>query len=126
MMQCRPVARYETSVFPSNADSADFSNLVPKPGADTLPMLAPYMITATLFRLLDSIQQFDIIYAMTQGGPGNSLMVFQVGAYLDFFQNTDIGRSTAELMVLWAVTYALSNVFVKHWHKLREKSHGAA
>lgn len=92
----------------------------------TLPMLMPYIITAALFRLLDSIQQFDIIYAMTQGGPGNSLMVFQVGAYLDFFQNTDIGRSTAELMVLWAVTYALSNVFVKHWHKLREKSHGAA
>ncbi len=35
----------------------------------TLPMLTPYILTATLFRLLDSIQQFDIIYAMTQGGP---------------------------------------------------------
>ena len=33
----------------------------------TLPMLMPYILTATLFRLLDSIQQFDIIYAMTQG-----------------------------------------------------------
>src|SRR3954454_3215558 len=28
----------------------------------TLPMLTPYIITASLFRLLDSIQQFDIIY----------------------------------------------------------------
>ena len=44
----------------------------------TLPMLMPYIITASLFRLLDSIQQFDIIYAMTQGGPGDRLMVFQV------------------------------------------------
>ena len=44
----------------------------------TLPMLTPYILTATLFRLLDSIQQFDIIYAMTQGGPGNTLTVFQV------------------------------------------------
>src|SRR6202023_4280336 len=44
----------------------------------TLRMLAPYIITASLFRLLDSIQQFDIIYAMTQGGPGDRLMVFQV------------------------------------------------
>ena len=35
----------------------------------TLPMLTPYILTAVLFRLLDSIQQFDIIYAMTQGGP---------------------------------------------------------
>ena len=39
----------------------------------TLPMLTPYILTATLFRLLDSIQQFDIIYAMTQGGPGDTL-----------------------------------------------------
>ena len=44
----------------------------------TLPMLTPYIITASLFRMLDSIQQFDIIYAMTQGGPGDTLMVFQV------------------------------------------------
>ena len=39
----------------------------------TLPMLMPYIITASLFRLLDSIQQFDIIYSMTQGGPGDTL-----------------------------------------------------
>src|SRR5262249_47966480 len=44
----------------------------------TLPMLAPYMLTAALFRMLDSIQQFDIIYSMTQGGPGDTLTVFQV------------------------------------------------
>jgi multiple sugar transport system permease protein len=61
----------------------------------TLPMLAPYIITASLFRLLDSIQQFDIIYAMTQGGPGDRLMVFQVQAYLEFFQYTNVGRSAA-------------------------------
>lgn len=57
----------------------------------TLPMLTPYILTATLFRLLDSIQQFDIIYAMTQGGPGDTLTVFQVEAYLNFFQSTNVG-----------------------------------
>lgn len=92
----------------------------------TLPMLMPYIITATLFRLLDSIQQFDIIYAMTQGGPGDRLMVFQVAAYLEFFQYTNVGRSAALLMILWAITYALSNVFVSQWLKLRERAHGAA
>ena len=40
----------------------------------TLPMLTPYIITAALFRMLDSIQQFDIIYPMTQGGPGDTLL----------------------------------------------------
>ena len=92
----------------------------------TLPMLTPYIITAVLFRLLDSIQQFDIVYASTQGGPGNTLMGFQVEAYLQFFQNTNVGKSAAMLMILWAITYALSNVFIKNWLKLRERARGHA
>lgn len=90
----------------------------------TLPMLTPYVITASLFRLLDSIQQFDIIYAMTQGGPGDTLMVFQVEAYLQFFQATNIGKSAALLMVLWVITFVLSNLFVKQWLRLRAHAHG--
>src|ERR1044071_129448 len=92
----------------------------------TLPMLMPYIITATLFRLLDSIQQFDIIYSMTQGGPGDTLLVFQVRSYLEFFQYTNVGRSAAILMVLWAITYFLSNIFIKQWLKLRERTRGHA
>jgi len=90
----------------------------------TLPMLMPYILTAALFRLLDSIQQFDIIYAMTQGGPGDRLMVFQVEAYLDFFQSTNVGRSTALLLILWAITFFLSNLFIKNWLRLRERARG--
>jgi multiple sugar transport system permease protein len=92
----------------------------------TLPMLAPYIITASLFRLLDSIQQFDIIYAMTQGGPGDRLMVFQVQAYLEFFQYTNVGRSAALLMILWVITNILSNIFIKNWLRLRARAHSQA
>ena len=92
----------------------------------TLPMLMPYIVTAALFRLLDSIQQFDIIYPMTQGGPGNTLLVFQVRAYLEFYQYTNVGKSAALLIILWAITYALSNVFIKQWLKLRDRRRGLA
>lgn len=92
----------------------------------TLPMLMPHILTASLFRLLESIQQFDIIYAMTQGGPGDTLMVFQVEAYLNFFQSTNVGRSAALLMILWAVTFFLSNIFIKNWLRLRERARGEA
>lgn len=92
----------------------------------TLPMLMPYIITAALFRMLDAIQQFDIIYAMTQGGPGDRLMVFQVQAYLEFFTYTNVGRSAALLVVLWAIAYFLSHQFIKSWLHLRERARGAA
>ncbi|MCB1992009.1 MAG: sugar ABC transporter permease, partial [Geminicoccaceae bacterium] len=66
------------------------------------------------------------IYAMTQGGPGDTLMVFQVQAYLERYQYTNVGRSAALLMVLWAITFILSNIFVKQWLRLRERARGVA
>ncbi|BDG01421.1 carbohydrate ABC transporter permease [Anaeromyxobacter oryzae] len=90
----------------------------------TLPMLTPYILTASLFRMLDSMQQFDIIYSMTQGGPGDTLTVFQVQAYLEAFSFGSIGKSAALVIVLWAITYALSTVFIKNWLKLRAKARG--
>lgn len=92
----------------------------------TLPMLMPYILTASLFRMLESIQQFDILYAMTQGGPGDTLMAFQVAAYLDFFQSTNVGRSAALLLVLWAITFVISNSFIKNWLRLRARARGEA
>ena len=90
----------------------------------TLPMLFPFILTASLFRLLESIQQFDIIYALSQGGPGESSMVFQVSAYLETFQYTNIGKAAAMMVVLWAICYFLCHVFVKQWHKLKIKTKG--
>ena len=92
----------------------------------TLPMLMPYIITAALFRMLDSIQQFDIVYAMTQGGPGNATLLFQVQAYLDFFKNFNVGRSAALLMVLWLIANVISVQFIKHWLRLRERARGVS
>ena len=92
----------------------------------TLPMLMPYIITAALFRMLDSIQQFDIVYAMTQGGPGNSTLLFQVQAYLDFFKNFNVGRSAALLMILWLIANVISIQFIKHWLRLRERARGVS
>jgi len=92
----------------------------------TLPMLTPYILTAGMFRMLDSIQQFDIIYSMTQGGPGDSLTAFQVQAYLEAFSFSNIGKSAALVLILWAITYVLSTLFIKHWLKLRQRARGQA
>jgi len=40
----------------------------------TLPMLAPFMYIALIFRLMASLQEFAIIFALTKGGPGDTLM----------------------------------------------------
>ena len=53
-------------------------------------------------------------------------MVFQVQAYLEFFQYTNVGRSAALLMILWLITYILSNIFIKNWLRLRARVHRQA
>ncbi|MEO1440493.1 MAG: sugar ABC transporter permease, partial [Chloroflexota bacterium] len=49
----------------------------------TLPMLTPFIIIVVVFRFMDSLKMFDIIFAMTGGGPGNTLMTYQVTAYME-------------------------------------------
>src|SRR5207237_9004970 len=92
----------------------------------TLPMLAPYIITASLFRLLDSIQQFNIIYAMTQGGPGDRLMGFQVQAYVEFFEYNNVGRSVFVLMIVCGIYNIMFNIFIEYWWRIRARAHSQA
>ena len=35
----------------------------------TLPLLAPIVLIAVTFRLIDAAKLFDIIYSLTRGGP---------------------------------------------------------
>jgi multiple sugar transport system permease protein len=51
-------------------------------------------------------------------------MVFQVSAYLQTFQYTNIGKAAAMMVVLWAICYFLCHVFVQQWHKLKIKTKG--
>lgn len=90
----------------------------------TLPLLTPYIITAVLFRILDSLQQFDIIYAMTQGGPGDALLNFQVRSYLEAFSFLNIGTASAYLMVLWAISYLISQLMIVYWSRSRARLRG--
>ncbi len=71
----------------------------------TLPMLWPYILVAVIFRFMDSLKVFDIIYAMTQGGPGDSLMVLQIRAYQDAIPFSRFSSGQTYMFILWAVVY---------------------
>ena len=87
----------------------------------TMPMLTPYIITALIFRLIDSFKVYDIPFAMTKGGPGDSLMTLQVTAYTEAFTYLNIGRGTAYMFFTWIVVYMISKYLVGHWMKWRAK-----
>jgi multiple sugar transport system permease protein len=69
----------------------------------TLPMLKPFIYIAVLFRSMASLQEFGIIFALTKGGPGNTLMNISLTSYLTAFTYQQLGRALPYLLVLWVV-----------------------
>jgi ABC-type sugar transport system permease subunit len=66
----------------------------------TLPMLRPALLVVLVFRTLSAFMIFDLIYALTAGGPGNAT---QTVAFLDYntlITNTDFGLGGAISVVM--------------------------
>lgn len=75
-----------------------------------LPHLAPTMIIVTILGAMGNLQAFDVIYALTQGGPIKSTTMLSVEVYKQAFQNWDMGTACA-VGVLWFITIAIPTVF---------------
>ncbi|MCP1755657.1 carbohydrate ABC transporter permease [Bradyrhizobium elkanii] len=86
-----------------------------------LPLIAPYILIAAVFRLIESLNQFDIIFGTTQGGPGNSTSVLSVRAYIAAFQNLAFGRGAALMVVNWMIVLIGAFAMVRLWRFVRQR-----
>jgi multiple sugar transport system permease protein len=66
------------------------------------PFIAPTLVVAGLFRLIDSIKAFPLIYVLTSGGPGDATTVTNFYAFTQAFNFSLWGYASAiaTLMVL--------------------------
>ncbi|MCP2164530.1 carbohydrate ABC transporter permease [Goodfellowiella coeruleoviolacea] len=90
----------------------------------TLPMLWPYVLVAVIFRFMDSLKVFDVIYAFTQGGPGNATTTLQISAYLQAITYQRYSFGTTFMIVLWAIVYVVSMVLVRYLGRVQNRSAG--
>ena len=78
-----------------------------------VPLLQPFFIIIIVFRGIDSLKMFDIIYTATRGGPINATMNLHVQAYFTGVRDLDIGDSMSLLVVLWILCYGLAFVLLR-------------
>ncbi|APO78127.1 ABC transporter permease protein (plasmid) [Rhizobium etli 8C-3] len=78
----------------------------------TLPMIAPFLMVGVIIRSIDAVKSFDIIYAMTQGGPGTASETINIYLYNTAFAYYDIGYGSAMAVVFFVVIVALSFVLM--------------
>lgn len=69
----------------------------------TIPWLRPVLVTVTVLNIIYAFLQFDVIFAMTQGGPGDATQVLSILIYRQLFVVTQIGLGSALAVVLGLV-----------------------
>jgi multiple sugar transport system permease protein len=79
----------------------------------TLPLLAPIILLAITFRLLDAVKLFDVIYVMTGGGPGASTYTASFYLYQIGFQQFHLSKATAGSWIFLALSAVIIMALVR-------------
>ena len=90
----------------------------------TLPMLWPYILVAVIFRFMDSLKMFDVIYALTRGGPGDSMMVLQVRGYQEAILYTNFSIGLTYTIVIWAAVFIATRLLVGAFGRAQARAAG--
>jgi len=78
-----------------------------------LPLLGPSITTCMFMSLTNSLKVFDIILALTKGGPGGATYSATLDIYREAFQNNNYGLGSAKAIVFFVIVLILTQVVLK-------------
>jgi multiple sugar transport system permease protein len=79
----------------------------------TLPLLRPALVVAILFRAIDALKTFDIIFVMTQGGPANATETINILLFSQAFSYFNMGYAASMAVALFALVMGASLILIK-------------
>jgi multiple sugar transport system permease protein len=85
----------------------------------TLPLLSPVIVVALLFRTIDALRIFDLVFVLTGGGPGGSTTSLSLYGY-NYFLGGDFGFGSAVSVALFLIAFGLSVLYVRVGQFARE------
>ena len=77
-------------------------------------MLRPAIIVAAIFRTITAIQTFDIPYAMTNGGPGNSTETLAMYIHKTTIDFLDLGYGSALAVLMFVVSLVMTAGYLRY------------
>jgi multiple sugar transport system permease protein len=88
----------------------------------TLPLITPFIFVAAMIRMIDAVKSFDIIFAITQGGPGSASETINLYLYSVAFVYYDIGYGSAIAVVFFILIVLLAAIMLYmrqrlHWNQ---------
>lgn len=79
----------------------------------TLPMIKPAILLAFLFRTIDALRVFDLVFVMTQGGPADSTNVLQFYGYKKSFAEGMIGAGSAVSVLVFFLALLFALLYIR-------------
>ena len=79
----------------------------------TLPLLGPSITTCIFMSLTNALKVFDIILALTKGGPGNSTYSVTLQIYNEAFTANNYGLGSAESIVYFICVLVITQLVLK-------------
>jgi ABC-type sugar transport system permease subunit len=79
----------------------------------TLPLLRPAILVALIFRTLDAFRVFDLVYALTGGGPGTSTEPIALYTFNALLQNLQFGYGSALSVIVFLLTFGLAMIYIR-------------
>ena len=116
-LQSLPKSPFESAKIDGGSNWFNFRNL-------TLPMLRPSLYIALLFRLMAALQEYAVIYALTKGGPGDSLMSLSLTAYQQGFKFQKFGAALPYILILWLIINVVAKEIVKRQRAAQKQAAG--
>ncbi len=84
----------------------------------TLPLVAPLLLIAIIFRTMEAFKTFDLAFIMS-GQPTTELIAIRL--YKMAFQEWQTGRSCALAYLVLIAVLAITNIYVKYLNKVKER-----
>jgi multiple sugar transport system permease protein len=79
----------------------------------TLPLLRRILLIAVLFRTLDALRSFDLMFVLTGGGPAGTTETLTVYAYRSLFQVVQLGLGSAVGVVVFALVMLVAWAYLR-------------
>lgn len=95
-------------------DGADWYHILIK---ITLPLLRPTFLFVVIVSIIQAFQGFTQFYVMTGGGPGTATKALPLKIYDDAFLRFQMGKATAEAMILLLIMMVLTIIQLKIFRK---------
>jgi multiple sugar transport system permease protein len=77
-----------------------------------LPLMMPVIIIASLLRVIDAFKVLEVVYILTEGGPGLSTEILSLHIYKTAFTSQQPGRAAALSNLLLIMVFMLTFAFM--------------